>query len=118
MARTVLSIALALLLISTGSGKLAGLASSHQIRASINVSVPVWRMIGVFELMVVVGLVVGIWLPPVGLAAALGAVVLMIGAIVTRLRAGGEQLKTGITADAVFLVAASATAIMGIDLMT
>jgi hypothetical protein len=38
----------------------------------------------------------------------------MIGAIVTRVRAGGEQRTAGISADAVFLVVASATALLGL----
>ena len=114
IARIILSIVLALLLISTGSGKLAGLASSHQIRDSIKVSARVWKMIGAFELVVVVGLVVGIWLPQVGLIAAVGVVLVMIGAIVTRVRAGGEQLKAGVTADAVFLALAVAAGLTGV----
>ena len=111
--RIILSIVLALLLLTTGSGKLAGLASSHQIRDSIKVSPVAWKLIGAFELVVVVGLVVGIWLPQVGVVAAVGVVLVMIGAIVTRVRAGGEQLTSGVTADAVFLVVASATAVIG-----
>ena len=112
--RIILSIALALLLLSTGAGKLAGLASSHQIRDSINVSALAWKAVGVFELLIVAGLVVGIWLPWIGVFAALGVIVIMLGAIVTRVRAGGTQRKAGITADAVFLTLGAAAALTGL----
>jgi len=111
-AHIVLSVVLAALLIMTGSGKLASAASSRRIRDSLAVPASVWRAIGAFELVVVVGLVVGISVHTVGLVAAVGVVVLMIGAIATRIRAGGEQRKRGVPADAVLLlIAAVAVAI-------
>lgn len=112
--RIVLSVVLALLLLSTGAGKLAGLASSHQIRDSLAVAAPVWKMIGAFELVVVAGLLVGCWVPTVGLVAALGVVLLMAGAVVIRVRAGGEQRRAGVAADTVVLAVAVAAALVGL----
>lgn len=113
IAGTILSIVLAMLLLSTGAGKLVGLASSHRIRDSLAVSALAWRSIGVLELLIVAGLVAGIWIQPVGLIAALGVAFLMMGAIITRVRAGGEQRNSGVVADAVVLVVAIATVVTG-----
>ncbi len=103
VARIILTVLLALLLLTTGGGKLAGQASSHQIRDSIAVSPRAWRLIGGVEIVVVVALVAGVWMPVLGVAGALGVIGIMAGAIITRMRAGGPQLRFGATADGVFL---------------
>ncbi|WP_380176588.1 DoxX family protein [Kineococcus sp. DHX-1] len=102
---------LALLLLATGSGKLAGAKSSRAIRDSLAVAPPAWRAIGAFEVLLVVGLVAGIWATPLGRAAAAGVVVLMLGAVAARVRAGGAQRNRGVGADAVVLFAAVVVAI-------
>jgi hypothetical protein len=113
--RIVLSVVLALLLLSTGGGKLAGIESSRQIRDSLHLGAGQWKAIGAAEIVIVVGLVVGIWVPPLGLAATIGVIILMVGAIAVRVRAGGEQRTRGVPADAVVLavgvVAAVASAV-------
>lgn len=103
--RIVILVLLALLLITTGGGKLAGAASSHVIRDSLRVAPRMWKAIGVFEMALVVALIAGIWSIPVGMVGTLGVVVLMIGAIATRLRASGAEQRAGIAADVVVLVA-------------
>lgn len=112
--RIVLSAILALLFIFTGGGKLVGVSSSHAIRDSINVAPIQWKLIGVFEFIVVALLIVGVWIVSVGIAGAAGVVAVMVGAIITRVRAGGEQLKSGVTADVVFLALGVATLVLGI----
>lgn len=112
--RIVLSVLLALLLAATGGGKLAGAASSVAIRDSLQVSASRWKAIGLFEYAIAVALVVGLWLPAVGIAGAVGVVVLMVGAIVTRVSAGGEQQKRGVQADAIILVLGAAAAVLGV----
>jgi DoxX-like protein len=106
IAHIVLTVVLAALLAMTGGGKLAGATSSHRIRDSLAVPSNRWRAIGAFEILIVIGLVVGLWVQTVGLLAALGVVVLMIGAIATRVRAGGRQRNRGVIADAGLLVVA------------
>ncbi|WP_035834248.1 DoxX family protein [Jonesia quinghaiensis] len=113
--QTIITVILALLLLSTGSGKLAGLASSHQIRDALHVSAPVWKMIGAFEIVVVVGLVAGAWLPQVGLFAAVGVILVMIGAITTRMRAGGSQRNAGVAVDIVILALGITLMLIGIN---
>jgi hypothetical protein len=109
--RIVLSVALALLLLSTGGGKLAGIKSSRQIRDSLGIGAGPWKAIGGAEILIVIGLLVGIWVVPVGLAATLGVIVLMLGAIAARVRAGGAQRRAGVAGDAVVLVLAVVAAI-------
>jgi hypothetical protein len=110
--RIVLVALLALLLATTGGGKLAGAASSHGIRDSLRIGAAPWRLIGVFELILVVLLAVGIWVPVSGAFGAVGALALMVGAVIARVRAGGEQRRTGVPADVVVGVLAIAAAVV------
>jgi hypothetical protein len=112
--RIVLESVLALLLLSTGGGKLAGAPSSHSIRDSLRVSPARWKAIGGLELVVVCALVVGIWLPVVGVVACAAVAVLMLGALATRLRAG-ERLTPGTGLDVVVMVVAIVAVILGAD---
>jgi hypothetical protein len=114
VASIILSVLLAALLIATGGGKLAGAASSLAIRDSLHVPPDRWKAIGAAELALVVGLVAGIWLDPLGILGALGVVVLMIGAIVVRRRAGGAQQRSGIIADVAVLLIAVAAVVVGV----
>lgn len=113
IAHVVLTALLCLLLIVTGGGKLAGAASSIQIRDSLQVPAGQWRAIGVFEVLVIAVLVIGMWSLPFALVGAAGVVVLMVGAIGVRVRAGGEQLRTGVLADVVVLVIGVAAGVTG-----
>jgi len=99
--RVVLMALLALLLAATGGGKVAGAASSRGIRDGLRIGATPWRLIGVFELVLVVLLVVGIWVPAGAVVGAAGAIALMIGAVIARVRAGGDQRRIGIPSDIV-----------------
>lgn len=112
--RIVLSALLALLFLFTGGGKFAGAASSQVIRDSINVAPTQWKLIAVVENIVAALLIAGIWIVPVGIAGAAGVVAVMVGAITTRMRAGGEQLKSGVTADSVFLTLGLVALVLGV----
>ena len=109
--RIVLGILLALLVLATGAGKLAGVASSHAIRDSLNVPAGRWKLIGSLEMLAVIGLATGIWIPVAGLAAAIGVVALMIGAVITR-RQAGQGWAGGVAADTVVLLIAAAAAVL------
>jgi DoxX-like family len=109
--RIVLDILPALLVLFTGAGKLAGVASSHAIRDSLNVAARRWKLIGGLEMLAVIGLVTGIWIPVTGLAAALGVVALMIGAIIIR-RQAGQGWAGGVAADTVVLLVAATGAVL------
>jgi uncharacterized membrane protein YphA (DoxX/SURF4 family) len=49
---------------------------------------PRYRLIGVTELAATAGILIGLWWHPLGLAAAAGMALLLIGAVITHRRAG------------------------------
>ena len=79
-----------LLFALAGIGKVLGARVSLEQRDALSVPPGLWRTIGVLELLGVLG-VVGAWfglLPPLlGQAAAVGFILLIVGAIATRIRA-------------------------------
>ena len=106
LARIILSVVLALLLLVTGGGKVLGLPYAHANREKLSVHPVFWRVIGVLELAAVVGLVWGIWFVPFGLAASIGVALLMMGAFVFRLRTKDRAVVRQGIADIVLLVLA------------
>jgi DoxX-like family len=80
------SIALALLFLTAAGGKFTGL--TNETRDHLGVSPGIWLTIGVLELAGSVGVLVGIWVDELGLAAGIGLLLTSIGAIATHLRAG------------------------------
>jgi len=114
IARIVITLLLAALLAVTGGGKLAGVASSRAIRDSLRLSAARWRAIGVFEVVTVIVLVVGVWVVPASIAGSAAVILLMIGAIVVRVRAGGEQRAAGARADAVVLAVGVVGLVLGV----
>ena len=81
-----LSIALALLFLAAAAGKLTGM--TQQMGDHLGVSVRLWRAIGVLELAGAVGVLVGIAVEELGLAAAGGLLLTSVGAIVAHAKAG------------------------------
>jgi hypothetical protein len=112
LARIILSIVLALLLLVTGGGKVLDLAYSRGNLHALKVHPTFWRFIGVLELAAVVGLVWGIWFVPFGLAAAIGVVLLMLGAMGFRIRTRDAGIIRMAIADAVVLVMALAVVVL------
>jgi uncharacterized membrane protein YphA (DoxX/SURF4 family) len=81
IATIVLSVLLAAAVLGSGVAKLAGAEQSTEIRDRLGVSAGVWRGIGILEVAAAVGLAVGFAVPVLGIAAAVGVVLLLIGAI-------------------------------------
>jgi hypothetical protein len=113
LARVIISIVLALMLVVTGGGKLLGLRYASGNREALGVHPVFWRFIGVLELAAVVGLIWGIWFIPFGIAASIGVVLLMLGAITFRFRTGKAEVKRQAIADVVVLVIAVAALVLG-----
>lgn len=67
--------------------KIAGLRQSLAIRDHLGVKPVQWRLIGLLELAGVTGVLVGLVWPPIGVAAAIGLALLVLGAIVFHVRA-------------------------------
>ena len=118
MWHVIFSVVLALLFLLTGAGKVLGLAFANQNRDRLGVHPTFWRVTGVLEWAGAVGLIAGIWWWPIGLAAACGLALLMLGAIASRVRAHrarptpGHTFALTIAGDAVVFVLAVLTAVL------
>lgn len=118
MLHVIFSAALALLFLLTGAGKVLGLAFANRNRDRLALHPTFWRVTGLLEWAGAVGLVAGIWWWPLGLAAASGLALLMVGAIASRVRAHrrrqtpGRAVALTVTGDAVVFVLAVVTAVL------
>lgn len=113
----ILSVILAVAFVGTGAMKATGQAQIVEGIGRLGVSPGLTRVIGLLELAAVVGLVVGLWFGALGVAAALGLVLLMIGAIGYHAKAGdyGDPKQRGPAMMPVaLLVLAAATAVFRI----
>lgn len=88
LATIVLSALLAVAFLASGGLKLAGVQRMRDGAERAHFPYPAWRGIGVLEVAGAAGLLVGLAFTPLGIAAAIGLVLLMIGAAVTHLRVG------------------------------
>ncbi|MDT4926516.1 MAG: hypothetical protein QOG01_4229 [Pseudonocardiales bacterium] len=86
---------LAALFLAAGGAKLASARQSLSIRDHLGAPPQLWRMIGLFEAAGVAGVVIGLRLWALGVAAAVGLLVLSIGAIASHVRVhdkGGDAV--------------------------
>jgi hypothetical protein len=74
--------------------KIAGLRQSLAIRDHLGVKPVQWRLIGLLELAGVTGVLVGLAWPPIGVAAAIGLALLVLGAFVFHVRASDSVADT------------------------
>jgi hypothetical protein len=86
IATIVLSVLLAAAFLGSGGAKLAAAEQSIEIRDRLGVAAGLWRGIGILEVAAAVGLAAGLAVPVLGIAAAVGLVLLLIGAIGTHAR--------------------------------
>jgi hypothetical protein len=87
IAKVVVTALLALLMGFAGSIKLVGVKQSLEIRDHLGVDPNQWRAIGALELAGVAGILAGLSWSPIGVAAAIGLALLLLGAIVFHVRA-------------------------------
>jgi DoxX-like family len=73
---------------ATGSAKLAAVPAMRAKAAHVGFSVSAYRRIGFLEVLGVLGLIVGAFVPVIGALAAVGLLLLLAGAIVAHLRNG------------------------------
>ena len=69
------------------AGKLTGQPRMRKSAAHFGIPWPRYRLIGVTELAAATGILTGLWWHPLGLAAAAGTALLLIGAIITHRKA-------------------------------
>jgi uncharacterized membrane protein YphA (DoxX/SURF4 family) len=85
---TVLSIVFAAVCFVPATAKLAAHPRIVASADHFGIPWPRYRLIGVAELLAAAGVLLGLAWPPIGIAAALGMIVLLIGALVTHHRSG------------------------------
>src|SRR6266480_1067469 len=68
-------------------GKLTGQPKMRKSAAHFGIPWPRYRLIGVAELAAAAGILIGLWWHPLGVAAAAGMVLLVLGAIITHRKA-------------------------------
>ena len=107
-ATVVVTLLLAALFAFSSSIKLLGVPKSLAIRDHFGVSPLQWRIIGALELAGVAGLLVGLLWAPIGIAAALGLILLSIGAVAFHLRASDRLVDMVPAVIGVALAAATA----------
>ncbi|MCU1415246.1 MAG: hypothetical protein JWN80_2586 [Microbacteriaceae bacterium] len=115
MIHIIVSAVLALLFLVTGAGKVLGLGYANKQRDLLHVEPRFWRITGILEWAGAAGLIVGIWVPWLGIAAAVCLALFMVAAAVARIRASRKAgttkgLVAGVTADLFLAVIAAVTA--------
>lgn len=110
IAATVLSIVVAVLYLVAGGSKLAGQARQVETAQQLGIAFARYRLIGIPELAASIGLIVGLWVPGIGAAAAIGLALLMVGATVVRVRAARPM--TELVADVVLFALDVVTAVV------
>ena len=114
MLLTILAIIVAATFVFTGGIKLFNVPASLEIRDSLDVPPGLWRLIGVLEWLGAAGVAIGLAYRPLGLIASTALAGLLVGAIVTRLRAARRHDRSeapGLAADAATLTLAIVTAV-------
>ena len=83
-------------------GKLTGNPKMRQSAAHFGIPWSRYRLIGIAELAAAAGVVIGLWWHPLGVAAAAGMALLLIGALITPITFGGDHAHSfGIAGQAV-----------------
>ena len=90
-----ISLLLAAACLLPAAGKLTGQPRMRKSAAHFGIPWPRYRLIGVAELAAAAGILTGLWWHPLGLAAAAGMALLLIGAMITHRRAGRQRQGGG-----------------------
>ncbi|WP_217576719.1 DoxX family protein [Streptomyces sp. GbtcB7] len=111
----VLAVLLALVYLAAGAPKAAGQTKTTEQADHLGVSPGLYRAIGVLEVLGAAGVVIGLWLAWLGVAAGTGLVLLMIGAAAVHARAKdpGKVLAPAVVlalVDVAYVVLRAATA--------
>jgi uncharacterized membrane protein YphA (DoxX/SURF4 family) len=115
MVHIIVSCVLALLFLVTGAGKVLGLGYADRQRKALHVGPRFWRIAGVLEWAGAAGLIIGVWLPWLGIVAACCLALFMVAAAFARVRASRKAgttkgLTAGVATDLFLAVIAAVTA--------
>ncbi len=75
------------------AGKLLGHPRMRQSAAHFGIRWPRYRLIGVAELAAAAGILIGLWWHPLGIAAAAGMTLLLLGALLSHRRAADSGME-------------------------
>jgi uncharacterized membrane protein YphA (DoxX/SURF4 family) len=89
-----ISLLLAVACLLPAAAKLAGQPRMRKSAAHFGIPWPRYRLIGAAELAAAAGIVTGLWWHPLGVAAAAGMAVLLVGAIITHRKAADSVKDT------------------------
>lgn len=103
IAAVILSALLAAAFLGSGGVKLVGAKQSLQIRDELRIDSRLWTALGGLEVVAAIGLLVGLVVPYLGIAAAAGLALLMVGAIGAHARA--HDLRHGAPAALLMILA-------------
>jgi uncharacterized membrane protein YphA (DoxX/SURF4 family) len=114
MVLTILAILMIVTFVFSGAVKLFNVPASLAIRDSLDVPPEQWRLIGVLEWLGAAGVAVGLAYHPLGLIASIALAALLVGALVTRLRAArrhGRSEAAGLALDVGTFALSAATVV-------
>jgi len=89
-----LTLLLAAACLLPAAGKLRGHPKMRQSAAHFGIPWPGYRLIGAAELAAAAGILIGLWWHPLGVAAAAGMALLLLGAVITHRRAADSGKET------------------------
>jgi uncharacterized membrane protein YphA (DoxX/SURF4 family) len=104
IAYDIVGILLALILLASAVGKLTHLTPVVDNLTGLGVPLGMFPYLAACEITGAIGLVIGLWYPPLGTAAALGVVLYFVGAVSAHLRKSDFK---GVPTAAIMLVAAT-----------
>jgi uncharacterized membrane protein YphA (DoxX/SURF4 family) len=120
IAAAILSALLAFVALAAGAPKLVLKGPSAQLQSHMGLSPGLVRFIGVAEVSATVGLIVGLFWRPLGIAAAVGFAALLIGAVGFHSRAGdysdAKLRKQAMTPVVLFLVSAATAVLLALTM--
>ncbi|MFY1634844.1 DoxX family protein [Solwaraspora sp. WMMB335] len=93
LAAAILAVLLALIFSALGTAKILALRPMRGLAAHAGFSVAAYRRIGVLEIAAVIGLLIGLVQPLIGILAGAGLLLLLGGALVVHLRKGDGPRK-------------------------
>jgi uncharacterized membrane protein YphA (DoxX/SURF4 family) len=117
----ILSILLAFVALAAGAPKVVLKGTSAQLQSHLGLGAGLVRLVGLAEVAAAVGLVIGLFWRPLGVAAAVGLVVLFIGAIGFHAKAGDysdPKLRTQAMVPIVLALVSAAAAVTLMMTMT
>jgi hypothetical protein len=114
-ATVLVTLVLALVFLAAAAGKLTGQRASIAGRDHLAIAPVRWQQIGLLEVAGTAGVLIGLALRPLGIAAAAGLVALSLGAIGTHVRAGDKPAAAVPAVAALALAAADFLLFTGIS---